>query len=381
MSITRLPLKRDRGGKLAYLFHYGAFILLAGAVLGRRADRARFDLVHVHNMPDVLVFSALAPRVLGAKVILDLHDPMPELMETIFGRRKANFLIGLLRRLEAWSISFADAVITANEASRRVFLSRSCRDKEITVVMNSPDEEIFPLRQPSIQASPTAKPFIVMYHGSAVERNGLDIAVKALGTLRASIPAAELRIFGERTAFLEQVLESAQAAGLAKLIRYMGPKTLEQISQAIGECDVCIIPNQRNKFTEINMPTRIFECLSQGKPVIAPRTRGVLDYFSPAELVLFEVGDADDLAAKIEYVFRHPEKMIETVKRGQEIYLLHKWSGERLRFLTLVDRLLNSSEAPMAETRAKAIVNAVFGRGKKARPAVAKTKSASSRAP
>ena len=124
VSITRLPLKRDRGGKLAYLFHYGAFILLAGAVLGRRANRARFDLVHVHNMPDVLVFSALAPRVLGAKVILDLHDPMPELMETIFGRRKANFLIGLLRRLEAWSISFADAVITANEASRRVFLSR-----------------------------------------------------------------------------------------------------------------------------------------------------------------------------------------------------------------------------------------------------------------
>ena len=35
-------------------------------------------------MPDVLVFSALVPKAFGAKVILDLHDPMPELMQTIF---------------------------------------------------------------------------------------------------------------------------------------------------------------------------------------------------------------------------------------------------------------------------------------------------------
>jgi hypothetical protein len=55
------------------------------------------------------------------------------------------------------------------------------------------------------------------------------------------------------------------------------------------------------------MPTRIFEFLSQGKPVIAARTLGVLDYFAPAELVLFEAGDAGDLAAKIKYVFEHPQ--------------------------------------------------------------------------
>jgi hypothetical protein len=35
-------------------------------------------------MPDVLVFSSLVPKLLGAKVVLDLHDPMPELMEAIF---------------------------------------------------------------------------------------------------------------------------------------------------------------------------------------------------------------------------------------------------------------------------------------------------------
>jgi hypothetical protein len=33
-----------------------------------------------------------------------------------------------------------------------------------------------------------------------------------------------------------------------------------------------------------------------------------MDCFGPEELVLFELGDADGLAAKIEYVFGHPQE-------------------------------------------------------------------------
>jgi glycosyltransferase involved in cell wall biosynthesis len=115
----------------------------------------------------------------------------------------------------------------------------------------------------------------------------------------------------------------------------------------MGECDVGIIPNRRSKFTELNTPTRIFEFLSQAKPVIAPMSAGVLEYFGPQELVLFELGDVDDLAAKIEYVFSHPEEMIRIVQRGQEVYLAHKWSNERRRFVSLADRLLQRAKCSL----------------------------------
>lgn len=39
VSITRLPLKRCRGGKVSYLFQYGSFILHAGAILASRTTR------------------------------------------------------------------------------------------------------------------------------------------------------------------------------------------------------------------------------------------------------------------------------------------------------------------------------------------------------
>jgi hypothetical protein len=87
------------------------------------------------------------------------------------------------------------------------------------------------------------------------------------------------------------------------------------------------------------------------KRVIAPKTPGVLDYFGPEELLFFEPGDADDLAVRIEYAFRHPEDVIEIVERGQKIYQRHKWSNERLRLLGLANRLLTRCKVAAPETR------------------------------
>src|SRR5436853_565805 len=82
-KILRLPLKHSRGGKFTYVFQYGSFILSCFFLLAFRSLTRRYHIVHAHNMPDILVFAALVPKICGAKVILDLHDPMPELMMTI----------------------------------------------------------------------------------------------------------------------------------------------------------------------------------------------------------------------------------------------------------------------------------------------------------
>jgi glycosyltransferase involved in cell wall biosynthesis len=175
-----------------------------------------------------------------------------------------------------------------------------------------------------------------MYHGSLVERHGLDVAVAALGKIKTSVPGAELWVYGQETPYLRQVMNSVEHSPLCESVHYFGPKNLEQIVEAINACDVGVIPNRRSIFTEINTPTRIFEYLSQGKPVIAPRAGGILDYFGPQDLVYFELGDADDLAEKLEYVFRQPAAIDETVRRGQSVYRQHCWSSERLRFLDSV---------------------------------------------
>ena len=144
--------------------------------------------------------------------------------------------------------------------------------------LNSGDCLDYPARDPP-------RPFVIMFHGSIVERNGRDIAVEALRLLRVTVPAAELWVYGLSTPFLEQVLGSVAHSGLAHAVRYLGAKSLEEIVVAIQLCDVGVIPNRNNAFTEINTPTRIFEYLSVGKPVVAPRAKGITDYFGPEDMI------------------------------------------------------------------------------------------------
>ena len=142
-------------------------------------------------MPDILVFSALVPKLLGSKIILDLHDPMPELMEAIFNLAPDSFNVRALWRMEKWSIAFSDSVLTVSRTFKELFSSRSCSADKVRVVLNSPDEGIFKFHEPrersGLGRDPQA-PFIVLYHGSLLKRNGLDLAVDAIEDCQESHP-------------------------------------------------------------------------------------------------------------------------------------------------------------------------------------------------
>jgi len=343
VNVFRVQRRRHRGTKRRYVGQYAAFILTSLTRLTFRSLTRRYDFVHVHNMPDVLVFSALVPKVLGAKIILDLHDPMPELMQAIFELPAESVSVRFMKQLEKRSIGFADSVLTVSRTFKNIFSSRSCPPDKIKVVLNSPDDRIFRFQAPGTchsNGEKPSRPFVILYHGSLLRRNGFDLAVDALETARKSLPAARLVVCGAPTAFFEKVMESVHERGLDESVDYLGARNLEQIVMAINGCDVGVVPNHRNVFTELNTPTRIFECLALGKPVIAPRARGIQDYFGDEDLIYFELGDADDLAEKIKYAYFHPSEVEQIVKRGQQIYLTHTWSSEKSKLLNAFAELL-----------------------------------------
>jgi glycosyltransferase involved in cell wall biosynthesis len=345
VNVHRVSLRRRRAGAFVYAFQYFWFLVNSFLLLTGWRFRKHYDLVHIHNMPDFLVFSALVPKLTGAKVILDLHDPMPELMVTIFGLKENSLVVRLLKWFERISIGFADRVFTVNLACKKIFSARSCPPEKIDVLLNVPDEDVFKFRD-STDYPPRdlQKPFVIMYHGSLVERNGLDLAVEALRLAQKNVPAAQLHIYGGQTAYLDAVLENARKNGLNGAVKHFGAKPHHEITQAIMACDVGIIPNRLNAFTEINTPTRIFEYLSLGKPVIAPRATGITDYFGPTDLIFFQLGDTPDLAKKIEFACREPEQVGEITRRGQAVYRKHCWSQEKHLLLNRVSGMLAEEE-------------------------------------
>ena len=346
LTITRIPIPRRRLGPLTYAYQYGMFIAISGALLAWRSVAHPYDLVYVHNMPDVLVASAMVPRLRGAKIILDQHDPMPELMMTIFGAEKDSMRVRFLESMERWSLGAADQVVTVNEACRKIFARRGCLKRKISVVMNAPDERYFAYQPASsCRRWNATEPFILMYHGGLVERNGLELVVEAMSKMALPPAGVELRIYGNPSPYLERVLARAEELGIRDSLRYLGPKTVEELVKEIDRAHVGVIPNLRNPFTEINTPVRIFEYLSRGKPVIAPRTPGILDYFNDDALMFFEPGNSEDLASKLTYACLSPAESIQMAGRGQAVYRDHTWQKQRQELLRVVSDCLQGRQA------------------------------------
>src|SRR6266446_6009149 len=66
VNVYRIDIQRKRLNKLRYIWEYLYFIIKVFFKLSFLFFRKSYHIIHVHNMPEFLVFCALLPRVAGA---------------------------------------------------------------------------------------------------------------------------------------------------------------------------------------------------------------------------------------------------------------------------------------------------------------------------
>jgi len=203
--------------------------------------------------------------------------------------------------------------------------------------MNSPQESVFESVKNRDRRMPDDK-FIIMYHGTITERYGLDTAVDALALVIKEIPTAELHVYNDGE-FRKTVEQQVQDLKLQDCVTFHGRVTLERIAEIIPSIDVGVVPNHRDAFTELNLPTRILEYLCMNRSAVAPRTTGVLDYFNDQTVHLFEPDDPSDLARVLIDIHRNKENSDRVLAGGLEVYRKHTWAKQKQNLLDLVDDL------------------------------------------
>ena len=337
-NVYRINLQRSRISKIKYIQLYLSFFIRSFFVLNWMYIKNRYDVIHAHNMPDFLVFPAVIPKILGSKIILDLHDPSPEILMTSFNKGKDSRLLKVIKWIEKASIKFSDIVITVNKAFVDTFISRGCPKEKLRIIMNSPQTSVFEKYAKNAVIKPRGDKFVLMYHGLIVERHGLDTMVEALKVLRHKIPNLEMIICGYGE-YKPQLLEDIKESNLEDIVNFMGEVTIDKIAETIPQIDVGIIPNKITPFTQINFPTRIFEYLINKKPAIVPRTIGIKDYFAEDEIFYFNGGDEQDLINVIMEIYQNPEKSKEIIEKSYKIYKEHTWEIQSNSLLQIYDEL------------------------------------------
>jgi len=143
--IHRLPIRRKRGNSPRYVYEYFMTGLLGALKLAALHFRARLDVVHIHNMPDLLVLAGLIPRLMGSKLVLDVHDPMPELYISK-NHGEHSMVVRLLSVQEKFSCWLADRVVSVNETMRENLRDKGVADEKVFIVHNFPDHTHFQVR-------------------------------------------------------------------------------------------------------------------------------------------------------------------------------------------------------------------------------------------
>ena len=348
----RLPLRRRRGGPLRYAFEYLALLALGlGTAVVLHGVR-HYRLVQAHNMPDFLVFCGLIPWLTGVPVLLDLHDPIPELYMSKFGLRRGSPWIRALTAIEGISLRFADHALVATDAFRKRLLERGRDAGRLTVVLNSPDPRIFGARPPRTNGSaPT-----VLFHGTVTERSGVDCAVRAAERVRENGIPLRLVILGDGD-FLPEVRRLVAEGDRGKWVDVRGSVPLDQVPDVIAECDLGVVPNRGGPFSELALPTRVFEVLTVGRAVVCSRSPAVRDLFREEDLLFFEPGDEADLARVLERALRDPELRSAIAARGAGVAASRQWEREKAVYLEVVASLVGdargASTAPALDASAR----------------------------
>jgi glycosyltransferase involved in cell wall biosynthesis len=338
VSVYHLPIGRLRGGKLRYLFEFFTFQLAATVLAGALHLRHRYDVVETTSVPDWLVFAAIVPRLLGARVLLDLHECMPEYGATKYGVPLDHRMVRILAFLERASIRFATFVTTCTEQMRERFIERGAPADRIAVVVNSFDEERF-MPERYIGAAPrTGRTFTLICHGTIEPNYGLDLVVRAVGMLRDRIPGLRLDIWGDGT-HRPAVEALTRELGLEDRVRFTGWVTMEELMPHLAAADAGVVAVRRDPFRDVTLCTKMFDLVSLRKPVIISRTRAVEAYFGSECFQIFESEDVTGLADAIYAVYADSslrERLVQSATARNESY---RWVHQAKRYVQIIEGL------------------------------------------
>jgi glycosyltransferase involved in cell wall biosynthesis len=329
--------------KFAYLGKLSLFFLRSMAFLTRQQLKARYDLIHVHSVPDFEVFAAVYPKLTGTKIILDIHDIVPEFYASKFKTSQDSMIFKVLVAIERLSAGFSDHVIAANHIWEKRLQDRSVPAPKCTTFLNFPDIESSHRRG----RLRTDEKFILLYPGTLNYHQGLDIAIRAFARIQDKAPQAYFHIHGEGEQ-LEALKALVVELRLQDRVVFKDFLPFYEITEVIENSDLGIVPKRGESFGNEAFSTKILEFMALGVPVIVPETAVDRYYFNDSVAKFFRANDEESLADAMLQMITSPELRKNLVRNADEFIRRYTWDENKAAYLNLVDSLVQSSNGHVA---------------------------------
>lgn len=299
VQLHGIPLSIRRGGRMRYAYQYTMFLTMSSLMILRAHLQHRFDVVHVHTLPDFQVLCVLPLKLSGVSALLDLHESTPELFAARFHRRTDSLWFRLLAVVQRLSCRVVDKVIVACDGVREAIVSRGTPDEKVVTIVTSGDR---PLDVPSgneiVQRLGLPGGRLIVHAGGINSERDLETLLKAVAQLPPEgRPSVVIAGAGELS-YTDRLQRLATDLGMGNRVLFVGRLTQEDAHALMALSTIGVVTLESNPHTELAWPIRAGELASLGKVLVVPRLRHLSRVLGDA-VRYYDPGNADSLARQM----------------------------------------------------------------------------------
>lgn len=278
---------------------YVSYMLMAfvAALFVRRVD------IVVATSPQF--FTAVAGWAVGAlkrvPFVFELRDLWPESIKAV-GAMQESAVIRWLEKLELFLYRRAALIVSVTNSFRDTLARRGIDAAKIEVITNGVDIARFTPRpkDAALEAElGLADCFVAGYIGTHGMAHALETLLVAMQRLRDHPEGRDIRLVllgdGARKAALR---EEAARLGVQDTVRFIDTVPKEQVARYWSLLDVSIIHLRRTELFTTVIPSKLFECMGMGLPVlhgVAGESAGIVEREGCG--LVFEPENVDALVA------------------------------------------------------------------------------------
>ena len=311
----------------------------------------RPDIIHAHSPVLDAVPAIRVGRALGIPVVYEIRAFWEDAAVDHGSTHEGSLRYRLTRALETWAVRRADAVTVICEGLRRDLVARGVEPAKITVIPNAVDVDKF-----AVGGTPDAElkmklglgaNRVLGFIGSFYAYEGLDLLIAALPAILREAPDIRLLLVGggpQEHALKQQVM----ALDLKNHVVFTGRVPHGDVNRYYDLVDVLVYARHPMRLTELVTPLKPLEAMAQGRLMVASDVGGHEELIVDGETgVLFEAGNADDLARKVLALLGDPAQGEAMKRNGRRFVETERnWAASVARYQGVYGGLVRAAREP-----------------------------------
>ena len=203
------------------------------------------------------------------------------------------------------------------------------------------------------------RPFLLMTHGTLVQRYGIETLIEAVAIVKPQIPNIRLEIvgFGEYEPYL---MALAQKCGLQSEVTFVGfLPSYEQVAPRLIRADIGVVPI----WTDFQLCNKLVDYLALGIAAVTTESLALQPYLKQGEVMYVPPRNPEALAEAILKLYLQPDLRASLAEAGHLAYLKHfAWLRVKHDYLAMYTENAGAAEdAPLVRELLGTVSEGVHG--------------------